>query len=194
MERTIKGYCRLFYEMFIISAFTFGGGFVIVSLMRKKFVEGLHWLSDEEMLDLAAIAQSSPGAIAVNAAIILGWRMGGALGVICAVTATIIPPIIVISVLSVFYAAFCTNAVVGALLKGMRAGVAAVIADVVLSLGWDVLKKKKLLYVILMAAAFVATYFFGVNAVLIIIICALAGIAAAVYKMKREGGSNADIS
>ncbi len=62
----------LFRSTFQLSAFTFGGGFVIVPLMRRKFVEGLHWLEEQEMVDIAAIAQSSPGAIAVNASILVG--------------------------------------------------------------------------------------------------------------------------
>ena len=60
----------LFTSMLYISAFTFGGGFVIVSLMQKKFVEELHWLEEDEMLDMVALAQASPGAIAVNGAIL----------------------------------------------------------------------------------------------------------------------------
>ena len=66
----------MFASTFTLSMFTFGGGFVIVPLMKKKFVDELHWIDEEEMLDLVAIAQSSPGAIAVNAAILVGWRVG----------------------------------------------------------------------------------------------------------------------
>lgn len=67
----------IFSAMLVISAFTFGGGFVIVSLMKKKFVDELHWLSEEEMLDMTALAQSAPGAIAVNGAILVGRRIAG---------------------------------------------------------------------------------------------------------------------
>ena len=67
--------------MFYISSCTFGGGFVIISFMKKIFVDKYHWIDEEEMLDLSAIAQSSPGAIAVNAAILVGWRMAGSVGV-----------------------------------------------------------------------------------------------------------------
>lgn len=66
---------KLFFSMLYISAFTFGGGFVIVTLMKRKFVDELHWMTEEEMLDIAAMAQSSPGAIAVNAANLVGWRV-----------------------------------------------------------------------------------------------------------------------
>lgn len=66
-----------FRSTLYISAFTFGGGFVIVTFMKRKFVDELHWIDEQEMLDLIALAQSSPGAIAVNAAILVGWRVGG---------------------------------------------------------------------------------------------------------------------
>mgnify|MGYP002605515444 CR=1 FL=1 len=68
---------KIFISTLYLSAFTFGGGYVIVSLMKKKFVDELHWIDEEEMLDLTAIAQSSPGAIAVNAAILVGWKTVG---------------------------------------------------------------------------------------------------------------------
>ena len=83
---------KLFISTLYISAFTFGGGFVIITFMKKKFVDELHWIDEEEMLDLTAIAQSSPGAIAVNAAILVGWKTVGLPGMVVAVIGTIIPP------------------------------------------------------------------------------------------------------
>ena len=82
----------LFLSTLYISAFTFGGGFIIVTFMKRKFVDELHWLDDQEMLDMTALAQSSPGAIAVNAAILVGWRVEGLAGMVVAVLGTIIPP------------------------------------------------------------------------------------------------------
>ena len=70
-----KTLLKLLWSTLYISAFTFGGGFVIVTFMKRKFVDELHWIDEQEMLDLAALAQSSPGAIAVNAAILVGWQM-----------------------------------------------------------------------------------------------------------------------
>ena len=75
----------LFTSMLYISAFTFGGGFVIVTFMKKKFVDELHWISEDEMLDMTALAQSAPGAIAVNAAILVGRRVAGFTGMIMSV-------------------------------------------------------------------------------------------------------------
>lgn len=71
---------KLFISTLYLSTFTFGGGYVIVTLMKKKFVDEYHWIEENEMLDLVAIAQSSPGAIAVNGAIVVGYKLAGAVG------------------------------------------------------------------------------------------------------------------
>ena len=122
---------KLLLSTLYISAFTFGGGFVIITFMKRKFVDELHWIDEDEMLDLAALAQSSPGAIAVNAAILVGWRVAGFAGMLVAVVGTIVPPMLILTVISFFYQAFATNRYVSLVLKGMQAGVAAVILDVV---------------------------------------------------------------
>ena len=99
----IKKLWKLFFSMVYLSTFTFGGGYVIVTLMQKKFVDEYHWINRDEMLDLVAIAQSAPGAIAVNGAIVVGYKIAGILGIIVSVIATILPPFIIISVVSLFY-------------------------------------------------------------------------------------------
>ena len=176
---------KLFWSMLYISAFTFGGGFVIITFMKRKFVDGLHWIDDQEMLDLAALAQSSPGAIAVNAAILVGWRIGGFLGMVVSVIGTILPPLTILSVISFFYAAFATNPYVALVLKGMQSGVAAVILDVVCNLGMGVVKTKSAVHMVVMAAAFCATFFFGVNVVYIILAAAVLGIILALTQHKK---------
>ena len=97
---------KLFFSTLYISAFTFGGGFVIITFMKRKFVDELHWIDMTEMLDLTALAQSSPGAIAVNAAILVGWRVAGLMGMLIAVLGTILPPMLILSVISLCYQAF----------------------------------------------------------------------------------------
>ena len=176
---------KLFLSTLYISTFTFGGGFVIITFMKRKFVDQLHWLDEEEMLDLAALAQSSPGAIAVNAAILIGWRVAGFIGMLVAVLGTILPPMIILSVISFFYAAFASNIYVAMVLKGMQAGVAAVILDVVCGLGSNVLREHSPLHLAVMAAAFCATFFFSVNVIYIILAAALLGVFASVWKYKR---------
>ena len=176
----------LFFSTLYISAFTFGGGFVIVTFMNRKFVDELHWIDEQEMLDMAALAQSSPGAIAVNAAILVGWNVEGLLGMVVAVTGTIIPPMVILSVISFFYAAFASNVYVALVLKGMQAGVAAVILDVVCGLGGNVLKTRSVVYIALMVLAFVASFFFDVNVILIILAAAVFGVARALFQLKKE--------
>ena len=83
---------KLFLSTLYLSAFTFGGGYVIVTLMKKKFVDEYHWIDEQEMLDLVAIAQSSPGAIAVNGAIVVGYKLAGIAGVLTTVIATVHHP------------------------------------------------------------------------------------------------------
>ena len=108
---------KLFISTFSLSMFTFGGGYVIVPLMRKKFVKELGWIEEQEMLDLTAIAQSSPGAMAVNASILVGYRVAGVTGAFVAIVGTVLPPLIILSVISLFYTAFRDNLYVGFLLK-----------------------------------------------------------------------------
>ena len=179
---------KLFLSTLYISSFTFGGGFVIVTFMKKKFVDELHWIDEQEMLDMTALAQSSPGAIAVNAAILVGWQVEGLLGMLIAVLGTIIPPMLIRSIISLFYNAFATNIYVALVLKGMQAGVAAVILDVVCDLGDKVVKGHSPLYIGLMVAAFAANFVFNVNVILIILAAAVLGIVR-VLLQSRKGGA-----
>ncbi|MCB7319791.1 chromate transporter [Lacrimispora sp. 210928-DFI.3.58] len=171
----------LFLSTLYLSAFTFGGGYVIVTLMKKKFVDGLHWIDEQEMLDLVAIAQSSPGAIAVNGAIVVGYKLAGMAGVLTSVLATVIPPFLILSAISLCYTAFRSNLVVGWMLNGMQAGVGAVIMQVVWEMSSGIVKEKQWLSVLIMIAAFTANYVYGVNVVFIILICAFFGVVRTLY-------------
>ena len=168
-------YLQLFVSVFKLSACTFGGGFVIIPLMRKKFVDQLHWIEEQEMLDLTASAQSSPGAIAVNAAILVGYRVGGIGGALLTVIGTILPPLLIISVISMFYRTFRDNAIVNMAMAGMLCGVAAVLLDVVINMTRDVIKQKRILPVVVLVGAFIAVRFFNVSVIIIILICGLIG-------------------
>lgn len=177
---------KLFFSTLYISAFTFGGGYVIVTLFKKKFVDEYKWINDKEMLDLVAIAQSSPGAIAVNGAIVTGYKLSGVIGAAVAVVATIIPPFIVISVISAFYEAFKNNLIVSSMLEGMQAGVGAVIASVVYDMALDIFKQKSTGSVIIMLGAFAASCFFDMNVIYIILVCVGIGIIKAVIGKRKE--------
>ena len=120
MENKRRVLWKLFVSTLYLSAFTFGGGYVIVSLLKKKFVDEYHWIENEEMLDLVAIAQSSPGAIAVNGAIVVGYKLAGMAGTVIAILGTIIPPFLIISAISVFYNLVKDNFIVSQMLQAVR--------------------------------------------------------------------------
>ena len=176
----------LLLSTFTISACTFGGGFVIVTLMKRKFVDELHWLDEQEMLDYTALAQSSPGAIAVNAAVLVGWKAAGLPGMLTAVTGTVLPPLLILTAISFFYAAFAANPYVAILLRGMGAGVAAVIIDVVLSLGGKLLERDRLFNSALAAAAFALSFFGKVNVIYIILGAMVIGVLRALLRQRRK--------
>lgn len=185
-KRDFKILWQLFKSMFILSASTFGGGFVIVSLMKKKFVEELGWLEESEMLDITAIAQSSPGPIPINASVILGYRMQGILGSIIAILGTSIPPMIIISIISMFYTEFRESEIIATALMVMRAGVGAVICDVVIKLAKNVIKTGNYLYIALMIIAFVMTYILGISAITVILLCIGVGVTNLIIDIKRN--------
>lgn len=183
-------YLKLFINMFYISAFTFGGGYVIVSLMQKKFVDDLKWFSEDEMLNLTAIAQSAPGPVAINTSIMVGFKIGGVLGAVLSITATILPPLIIISVISMFYVAFRSNIIVASVLKGMQAGVSALIADVAINLSSKVFRQKDWIFILLMFISFAATFIFNVNVMYIIIFSAIIGSLKIVFQKNKTQGDN----
>lgn len=184
-----KKLLHLFVQTFYLSAFTFGGGYVIVSLLQRKFVNEYHWIEEEEMLDLVAIAQSAPGPIAVNGAIVVGYKLAGISGVLVSVLGAILPPFVIISVISVFYEIFRDNKIVSSMLAGMQAGVAAVIISVVYEMAKGQSKKdNRTELAIIMAAAFIANYFLNISVIYIILTCIGIGILQYVLKRKKMGG------
>lgn len=186
MKEKLTRYRTLFLSALKLSAFTFGGGFVIIPLMRKRFVEELHWIEEQEMLDLTALAQSSPGAIAVNASILVGYHVAGVMGALLSIIGTVLPPLLIISAISMFYTAFRDNAIVGMAMTGMLAGVAAVICDVVINMGKAVFQKKRVLPVLVLLGSFIAVRFFSVNIILVIFACGVIGAMDTLYQ-ERAG-------
>ena len=121
-------YGKLFLSSFGLSAFTFGGGYVIIPLMKRKFVEELHWLEEEEMLNFTAIAQSSPGAVAVNAAVLVGYRVAGLPGALIATYGSVLPSFLIVTLLAKVYFKFRSQPVFSGVLSGLRPAVVALIA------------------------------------------------------------------
>jgi len=187
-EKSGRLFWVLFKATFVLSAFTFGGGYVIVPLMQKKFVEELKWIEADEMLDLVALGQSAPGAIAVNTSILVGYRVAGLLGALVTVFGTVAPPLIIITIISYFYMNFRENPIVDALMVGMQAGVAAVIVNVVIGMVSGVAKQRDVVNTLLLLAAFIASYFFDVHVVLIIFLAGLIGFINLSYRAKMGVG------
>ena len=175
---------KLFFSTFYLSAFTFGGGYVIITLLKQKFVDELHWISEDEMLDLVALAQSSPGPIAVNGAILVGYKLAGIPGVLTSVLGAVIPPFVILTLISSFYTVFKSNLIIKTLLTGMKAGVAAVIMSVVFDMMTGVTKSKDPALVIVMIAAFLANFVFHSNVVFIILLTAAFGAFRTVQTQK----------
>ena len=166
MRKKQKVLWKLFLSTLYLSAFTFGGGYVIITLMKDKFVDKYHWIEENEMLDLIAIAQSAPGAIAVNGAIVVGYKLAGLAGVLTAIFGTVLPPFLM----------FRDNFIISELLDGMQAGVGAVIASVVWDMAAGITKKKEWTSIVIMAAAFIASYVMEVPVVYIVLICIAMGV------------------
>ena len=124
-KRDAHFFWTLFKSTFLISAFTVGGGFVIIPLLKGKYVDEYHWISDKDTLDMVAIAQSMPGVIAVNSAVILGYRMAGVLGTLVALVATVLPCLITLSIISYCYDFFIQNLYIKMILRGMQCGATA---------------------------------------------------------------------
>lgn len=180
-----KDYLKLFTSTFTLSAFTFGGGYVIIPLMKKKFVEDLKWVDENEMIDLVAIAQSSPGVIAVNTSVILGQKLAGFKGTLIAVFGTVLPPFIILSIISMFYESFKSNNLIVTMLDGMQAGVAAVVIGAAINLLLDFKKnREQLLYnIFLCIVAFIFSFFFHINVIYLIVGAIV--IAIVKYSVKR---------
>ncbi|HLS53911.1 MAG TPA: chromate transporter [Tissierellaceae bacterium] len=166
--KKLKVFLVLFKITFYISAFTFGGGYIVIPMMRRYFVHDLELITEKKLMDMSAISHSSPGAIAVNVAVLIGYKIVGLAGAIVATIGTILPPLLILSVISIFYKAFRDNAIVSALLKGMEARVAAIIVDILIDMWQGILKEENLLLTLMAPAAFIANYIFNVNVLYII--------------------------
>ena len=169
-------YWKLFKSTFIISMFTVGGGYVIIPLLKAKYVDEYHWISEDETLNMVAIAQSTPGIMAVNTAIMLGYRMAGILGAITGMFATILPPLMIIMIVASFYDVVTKNELVKLILKGMQCGATALLLDVAIDLLKKQFQKKLLLPIIIIVGTFTANVFFDVNIMILVAIDGIIGL------------------
>ena len=183
-ERNLKTYWTLFKTTFIVSLCTFGGGLVIISVLQKKFVEELKWLDKDEVMDLIAIAQSAPGVMACNTSIIIGYSIAGTLGGMLTILGTVTPPMIVLTIVSMFYQQVRSNFIIALLLKGMQAGVAAVVIDTTINMGRNVLSDRRIISFVMLICAIIAIVVLKIDIILVIIAC---GIIGGFYNIRIAG-------
>lgn len=183
MNRNTKKLFELFYTTFLISAST-SGGYAIIGIMKNKFVNKKQWISEDEMVDLLAIAQSTPGPIAINTSILVGYRICGLLGAIVTMLGTTLPPLIIMSVVAVCYEQFKDIKVIKYIMQGMQAGVAALLINVTIDLFTNLTKQKSILSYILFIVSFILIRFTNIHILIIALGCAIAGVIK-VFSMKE---------
>lgn len=159
----LKNVLKLFLTMFKIGLFTFGGGYAMLALLENEFVEKKKWLTKEDFLNMLAIAESTPGPIAINSATYIGYKTAGILGSAFATLGVCLPSFIIIYIVSLFFDAFLSLKFVGYAFLGIRACVVYLIA----SAGFKLLKgvKKNFLSVAIFIAAFCIIIAFSIFAV-----------------------------
>lgn len=165
----------LFWTFFKINMVTFGGGFVIMPIIKKDFVDKKKILEEHDMLDMIALAQSIPGAMAINTSMLVGHRLRGLKGAVISMIGASLPPLLVISVISFFYTAFQTNLVILALLRGMRGAVTAVMIVSAYSMMKGVLKHDKTFSIVMMITSFAVAYLTDISVGYVMLCAALIG-------------------
>lgn len=188
MKDKLKNALTLFLTFFKIGAFTFGGGYAMIPIIEKEMCEKHKWLKGEEILDIFAISESTPGPIAINSATFVGYRVAGVLGSACATFGVVLPSFIIISLISLVLKEFSQYEVVQFAFNGIRAGVLAL----VIKAFYSMYKKcpKGLFSYVLMVGAFAASMFIDilgldVSIIYIIITCALIGLIHSIIERKR---------
>lgn len=183
MKEKLKRIWTLFAVFFKIGAFTFGGGYAMIPLIEREVAEKHGWISSQDMLDIIAIAESTPGPIAINSATFVGYKTAGVIGAACATLGVVLPSFAVISLISYVLTQFQELKVVQFAFNGIRAGVLALIFKAL----WSMYKKcpKSLFAYIVMALSFVIAAFTNLNVIFIIIGAAIAGIITSLVMARR---------
>lgn len=186
MQDRNKTAVSLFCTFFKIGAFTFGGGYAMIPLIQNEIVSKKKWLENNDILDIVAIAESTPGPIAVNSATFVGYKTGGFFGALAATVGVVLPSFLIIYIISFVLRQFQSIEVVKYAFNGIRAGVLALIINAMLSMFRQ--SPKEISSFIIMAAAFAAVVFFNINVLFIIIACAAAGLLLS-FRVKSTGGN-----
>ena len=185
-SKTWRLYLWLAGVSLYVSSVTFGGGYVVIPLLRRAYVEKKKLFTEDELMDMAAVAQSSPGAIAINLTGLCGYRVAGTLGTVICCVAAVTPPIVILTVISVLYDAFRSSQVIAAILKGMEAGVAAIMLDFVIDLCKPIFGKKNFLLSALVPAAFICSFFLQIHVALVLAISVILVIGEGLITRRRK--------
>lgn len=182
---------RIFLTMFKVGALTFGGGYAMVPLFRAEYVEKYHWINDEDMLNMIALSQSVPGAIAVNCSVLVGYRLRKLRGAFAAVAGSVLPSLIVLTIVTYLYDAVRDNVYVAGALRGIRAAVVALLVSAFL--GFMKPFYKDALSVAAFAVAFLLSMILDINSIYLILGGIVFGIALGFLRIRKsskpEGGA-----
>ena len=183
MKEKLRTCLTLFLTFLKIGAFTFGGGYAMIPIIEKEMVEKHKWIKSEDILDIFAIAESTPGPIAINSATFIGYKIGGVFGSFCATFGVVLPSFVIISIISLVLREFSDIKAVQYAFNGIRAGVLALIIKALVSM----YKKapKGLFSYILMGASFILAAFTDINVIFVIIGCGLAGLINSLIIKRR---------
>ena len=173
----------LFSSFIRIGALTFGGGYAMIPLIQKEVAEKRKWITDKEILDIIAIAESTPGPIAVNAATFIGYKTAGFFGALGATVGVVLPSFLIIAAVSFVLRHFENLKVVKFAFEGIRAGVLALIVKALVSM-YKQCPRNRISHIIAIFA-FLCVAFFGVNVLIVIIICAVIGLAYSIMAERR---------
>jgi len=183
MKRSYKELWNLFLTFFKIGAFTFGGGYAMIPLIQQEAVEKRKWITEEDILEIVAIAESTPGPIAINAATFVGYRTCGVLGAAMATFGVVLPSFCIILVISYVLREFQQIQAVQYAFNGIRAGVLALLVKAL----WTMYKKSPKGWVgyVVMGASFVLTAILDVNVLIVLIGCAVFGLITSLLMERR---------
>lgn len=176
----------LFFTFFKIGAFTFGGGYAMLELMKAELCMRKKWVSEEELLDYFAISQCTPGVIAVNTATFVGRNVKGILGGIIATLGVVTPSVIIITIIASFLKSFAQYEITQHIFGGIRVIVAVLVVNAVFTMGKAAVKDKFCL--LLSAVSCVLPFVFDLSPIYFVIAGALLGIF---IKREKKGGKTA---
>lgn len=184
----------LFWDFLKIGAFTFGGGYAMIHLLERQFVARRKWLDREEFLDMVAVAESTPGPVAVNSATYIGYKVDGVIGALSATVAVCLPSFVIIYLISLFLNQFLALTYVAYAFKGIQVCVVYLILSAAWKL-WTSMEKNWMNVSILTAVSIAMISFsvfaVDVSSILYIIICGVIGIAVYGVKCMRKERNSA---